>query len=112
MTVLSDAALRSAIAAAINDNASRDVSPADVRNSLIDLLDSTTVISRFLTRSVAVAETIAASVKSIHTDGYIVVGDRGDADYVRMAAAPSNPSSKQYFRSVDRYKLDGTTDDT
>lgn len=63
----------------------------------------------FTTRSAAASATIASDIKVIRTAGYSAVGDRGHGLHKRVSALPSHSG---YFRSVDRYMPDGTTDGT
>jgi hypothetical protein len=64
------------------------------------------------TRSTAASNTISAVVKSLRTAGYAVAGDGGHGFYKRRATAPSLTTNPGYFRSLDRFKADGTTDST
>ena len=64
------------------------------------------------TRMTAVAATIDAAVKTLRTAGYSLPGDGGHGLYRRLNAVPSAPTNPGYIRSIDRYKLDGTTDAT
>jgi hypothetical protein len=58
------------------------------------------------------AATIVADTVAIYTAGYTTVGDGGNGFYVRMSAAPSDPTNAAYLRSVDRYTSAGATDAT
>jgi hypothetical protein len=61
------------------------------------------------TRAAAVSSTIDVSVKSLRTAGYALPGDGGDALYKRVNAQPAHSG---YFRSLDRFLADGTTNST
>lgn len=103
MTVLSDSALRSAIAAAINDNSAGDVTPADVRNSIIDFLDSISARGGLPvdTRAAIAAATIPAIVNTIETKGFAAVNDGGRGPYNRRSGAPTLTANKGYIQSAD-----------
>jgi hypothetical protein len=66
----------------------------------------------FDTRVQAEASTIDVSIKTLATGGYDDPGDRGHGHYVRRQTEPPDVTNPGYFRSVDRYCLDGTTDAT
>jgi hypothetical protein len=61
------------------------------------------------TRSAAISSNIAVGIKYVRTAGYDAVGDGGEALYKRVNAQPAHSG---YFRSIDRFKADGTTDST
>ena len=61
------------------------------------------------TRTAAIAATIDVATKSLRTAGYAAVGDGGDALYRRVDAQPAHAG---YFRSVDRFLANGTTNAT
>jgi hypothetical protein len=58
------------------------------------------------------AATISADIQAVRTSGYTTLGDGGNGLYVRLDAAPSDPTNNAYIRSVDRYTLSGSTDAT
>jgi hypothetical protein len=58
------------------------------------------------------AATISSDIQAVRTNGYTTLGDGGGGTYVRLDAAPSDPTNNGYIRSVDRYTLSGSTDAT
>jgi hypothetical protein len=66
----------------------------------------------FETLTDVASATIDVDTLTLRTDGYAAAGDGGQGLYVRLDAAPSDPTNNAYTRSVDRYTLSGSTDVT
>jgi hypothetical protein len=66
----------------------------------------------FETLTDVASATIDVGTPTIRTDGYATAGDGGHGLYVRLNAAPSDPTNNGYIRSVDRYTSSGSTDVT
>ncbi len=66
----------------------------------------------FESRTGAAGATVGVDIKTIRTAGFAAVGDGGHGLYKRRATAPTLTANPGYFRSIDRFKADGTTDNT
>jgi hypothetical protein len=72
---------------------------------------ATALTASYATKAAVAAATISAALKHLRTAGYATVGDGGGALWHRLQDAPS-PVETWHVRSVDRVRLDGTTDST
>jgi hypothetical protein len=63
----------------------------------------------FETLTDVASATIDVDTLTLRTDGYAAAGDGGQGLYVRLDAAPSDPTNNAYTRSVDRYTLSGSS---